>query len=106
MIISIGILVHLIPILPSGNFLIIGFHHLFILRLVYCYIHIKKYYQSDKNFSILLINNFLIFIKLKKLSKIINIFDKPDKHLKKHKSNVPLLGGIIVIQIFLFYHFQ
>ena len=50
-----------------------------------------------KIFSILLINNFLIFIKLKKLSKIINIFDKPDKHLKKHKSNVPLLGGIIVI---------
>ena len=50
-----------------------------------------------KIFSILLINNFLIFIKLKKLSKIINIFDKPDKRLKKHKSNVPLLGGIIVI---------
>ena len=50
-----------------------------------------------KIFSILLLNNLLILINFKKLSKIINIFDKPDKNLKKHKSNVPLLGGIIIV---------
>jgi UDP-GlcNAc:undecaprenyl-phosphate GlcNAc-1-phosphate transferase len=48
-------------------------------------------------FSILFLNNLLIFIYLKKFSKFINIFDKPDKYLKKHKSNVPLLGGIIIL---------
>ena len=50
-----------------------------------------------KIFSILLLNNLLIIINFKKLSKIINIFDKPDKNLKKHKSNVPLLGGVIIV---------
>ena len=50
-----------------------------------------------KIFSILILNNLLILINFKKLSKIINIFDKPDKNLKKHKSNVPLLGGIIIV---------
>ena len=50
-----------------------------------------------KIFSILLLNNLLILINFKKLSKIINIFDKPDKNLKKHKSNVPLLGGVIIV---------
>ena len=50
-----------------------------------------------KIFSILLLNNLLILIYLKKISKIVNIFDKPDKHLKIHKSNVPLLGGVIMI---------
>ena len=50
-----------------------------------------------KIFSILLLNNLLILIYLKKISKIVNIFDKPDKHLKKHKTNVPLLGGVIMI---------
>ena len=50
-----------------------------------------------KIFLILLLTNLLIFINFKKISKIVNIFDKPDKHLKKHKSNVPLLGGVIII---------
>ncbi len=50
-----------------------------------------------KIFSILFLNNLIIFINLKKFSKLINIFDRPDRYLKKHKSNVPLLGGIIVI---------
>ena len=50
-----------------------------------------------KILSILLLSNLLILINFKKISKIVNIFDKPDKHLKKHKSNVPLLGGIIII---------
>jgi len=50
---------------------------------------------------ILLLSNLLILINFKKISKIVNIFDKPDKHLKKHKSNVPLLGGVIIIINFL-----
>ena len=48
-------------------------------------------------FSILFLSNLFILINFKKFSKLINIFDKPDKHLKKHKSNVPLLGGAITI---------
>ena len=48
-------------------------------------------------FSILFLSNLFILINFKKFSKLINIFDKPDKHLKKHKSNVPLLGGAIII---------
>lgn len=46
---------------------------------------------------IILFFNILVFFNLKKISNIINIYDKPDKHLKKHKSNVPLLGGVIII---------
>ena len=48
-------------------------------------------------FIILLLSNLLIFFNLKKFSKFVNIYDKPDQYLKKHKSNVPLLGGIIII---------
>ena len=48
-------------------------------------------------FSILFLSNLFILINFEKFSKLINIFDKPDKHLKKHKSNVPLLGGAITI---------
>jgi len=48
-------------------------------------------------FSILFLSNLFILINFKRFSKLINIFDKPDKHLKKHKSNVPLLGGVIII---------
>ena len=48
-------------------------------------------------FSILFLSNLFILINFEKFSKLINIFDKPDKHLKKHKSNVPLLGGAIII---------
>ena len=50
---------------------------------------------------IFLIFNFLIFINLNRLSKIININDKPDGKLKKHKSTVPLLGGTIFLLNFL-----
>jgi|TARA_B110000114_G_C15046267_1_gene379333 UDP-GlcNAc:undecaprenyl-phosphate GlcNAc-1-phosphate transferase len=48
-----------------------------------------------------LIFNFLIFLNLDKLSIIININDKPDGKLKKHKSTVPLLGGTIFLINFL-----
>ena len=47
--------------------------------------------------SIYLILNTLIFINFNKISKLINIFDKPDNKLKKHKINTPLLGGVIML---------
>lgn len=50
---------------------------------------------------IFLILNSLIFLNLDKLSKIININDKPDKKLKKHKFTTPLLGGTIFLINFL-----
>jgi len=54
--------------------------------------------------SIISLNIFIIF-KIQKLSKIVNIFDKPDQFLKKHKFNIPLIGGIIlafnIVMIFL-----
>ena len=60
-------------------------------------------------FLTVLILNTLIFLNLKRIANYFNIFDKPDNKLKVHKSNVPLLGGIImalnfliIITIFLF----
>ena len=50
-----------------------------------------------KIFLLLILINLLILFNLKKFSKFINIYDKPNKTLKKHKSNVPLVGGIIII---------
>ena len=54
--------------------------------------------------SIISLNIFII-LKIQKLSKIFNIFDKPDQFLKKHKFNIPLIGGIIlafnIVMIFL-----
>ena len=41
-------------------------------------------------------SNFLIFINFRKISKFINIFDKPDNKLKRHKLSTPILGGIVV----------
>ena len=51
-----------------------------------------------------IIINAFFFLKFKKISKIVNIFDKPDQKLKKHKFNIPLLGGIIMfLNLFLIY---
>ena len=58
-----------------------------------------------KIFLLLLLSNLLILFNLKKFSKFINIYDKPNKKLKKHKSNVPLVGGIIVIINIIIYSF-
>lgn len=58
-------------------------------------------------FTILFLSNLLIFFNLKKLSDFVNIYDKPDQYLKKHKSNVPLLGGIIIIiNLLIFFSFE
>jgi UDP-GlcNAc:undecaprenyl-phosphate GlcNAc-1-phosphate transferase len=56
-------------------------------------------------FLALILCNFIIFFYLKKFSKIINIYDKPDNYLKKHESDVPLLGGIIIIINLLIFFF-
>ncbi len=55
-----------------------------------------------------IILNFLFFFYIKKISSLVNIFDEPDNKLKKHKSKVPLLGGIIIatnIVLFIFIAF-
>ncbi len=53
----------------------------------------------------LLISNFFLLINFKKFSSLIKIYDRPDNILKKHKSNVPLLGGIILVINLLIYLF-
>ena len=58
-----------------------------------------------KIFLLLLLSNLLILFNLKKFSRFINIYDKPNKKLKKHKSNVPLVGGIIIIINIIIYSF-
>ena len=58
-----------------------------------------------KIFLLLCLSNLLILFNLKKFSRFINIYDKPDKKLKKHKSNVPLVGGIIIIINIIIYSF-
>jgi UDP-GlcNAc:undecaprenyl-phosphate GlcNAc-1-phosphate transferase len=39
--------------------------------------------------------NFIIFLKIDRISVLINLYDIPDNKLKKHKSSTPLLGGLI-----------
>ena len=46
---------------------------------------------------IFIVLNSIIILSLEKLSKSVNIYDKPDNLLKKHKSSVPLIGGVIMI---------
>mgnify|MGYP001204940476 FL=1 len=58
-----------------------------------------------KIFLLLCLSNLLILFNLKKFSRFINIYDKPNKKLKKHKSNVPLVGGIIIIINIIIYSF-
>ena len=47
-------------------------------------------------FSLLIIN-LIILLNLRKISKILNIYDHPDGKLKLHKTKVPLIGGLILI---------
>lgn len=41
--------------------------------------------------------NLLLFCNYKKLSKLINLYDYPDKKLKKHKLPTPTIGGLIFL---------
>ena len=52
---------------------------------------------------IFIVLNFIIVFNLEKLSKCVNIYDKPDNLLKKHKSSVPLVGGVIMMINILMY---
>ena len=47
-------------------------------------------------FILLLLLNLLIFFNFEKLSKIINIYDIPDKKLKLHKKKTAVMGGVIL----------
>ena len=46
---------------------------------------------------VLLFINLAIFLNLKKFAEVINVYDAPDKKLKLHKKNTPILGGLILI---------
>ena len=46
--------------------------------------------------------NLIIVININSISKIINIYDLPDKKLKLHKKKIPLIGGSILIFNILF----
>ena len=41
--------------------------------------------------------NLIIVININTISKIINLYDFPDKKLKFHKKKIPLIGGSILI---------
>ena len=47
--------------------------------------------------------NFFILFNLERLTRIINIYDIPDKKRKLHKSKVPLIGGILLMVNIIFY---
>tara|TARA_A100001011_G_scaffold387826_1_gene466328 strand:- start:13118 stop:14143 length:1026 start_codon:yes stop_codon:yes gene_type:complete len=53
-------------------------------------------------FLLLAVFNLIIIIKLDKLAKLINIYDKPDRKLKFHKNKTPILGGLIFFVNFIF----
>ena len=46
---------------------------------------------------LLLVINFLIFLNLKRVSQILNIYDFPDGKLKLHKTKIPIIGGLILV---------
>ena len=51
--------------------------------------------------------NFIIFLKIDRISVLINLYDIPDNKLKKHKFSTPLLGGIIFfLNLFLIIFFN
>ena len=50
-------------------------------------------------FLLLFLLNLIIFFKINELSQILNIYDVPDNKLKLHKTNVPIIGGIILALI-------
>lgn len=50
-----------------------------------------------------IITNIIFIYNYKKISRLINVYDKPDKIRKLHKQPVPILGGIIIFfNFFLF----
>ena len=54
-----------------------------------------------------LIINLIIYFNLDRLSKVINIYDTPDKKLKLHRKITPVLGGcILAINYFFLFFYQ
>lgn len=53
-------------------------------------------------FSILTFTNVIIFLIFSKLAKKINIYDFPDKSRKLHSKPIPSIGGIFILNAFLF----
>ena len=43
------------------------------------------------------VTNILILLKLKKIAKVVNVYDKPDDIRKFHKKSTPLIGGLILL---------
>ena len=50
-----------------------------------------------------IIFNFLLILNYKKVSSLINIYDRPDKVRKFHKFPVPIVGGILIFINFLLF---
>ena len=56
--------------------------------------------------SITILTNIFLLLSFNKIKKLIPLNDKPDKKLKIHKQNVPLLGEylyFLIISFCLFY---
>ena len=51
----------------------------------------------------LFILNFILYLNINRLTLFINIYDRPDGKLKKHKKKIPPLGGIIFFINFIFF---
>ena len=52
---------------------------------------------------LLLFINLAILLNFKKFLEVINVYDAPDKKLKLHKKNTPILGGLIIINKYSIY---
>jgi len=50
-----------------------------------------------------IILNLILHLNIKRISKFINIYDRPDGKLKKHRIKIPPLGGVIFFVNFLFF---
>ncbi len=53
--------------------------------------------------SLILVLNLFCYLYLKKISKLLNLFDYPDEVRKLHKFKTPLLGGIFIYSSILLY---
>ena len=54
-------------------------------------------------FSIIILFNAFLFLFYKKFTKLLNIYDKPDKIRKFHEFSVPISGGLIICLNFIIF---
>ena len=58
-------------------------------------------------FISLLMLNYILFSLNNTIAQKINLFDRPDKQRKFHKTKTPITGGIIIfVNLFIFYLFN